>query len=119
FDHPHDEPFDRVPVPKAYATTQKTVAVEIRGTSLGKLYDGWLAYYDDVTRPVTEALFGRLCVVGLADGRVLVKQIRPAKAKGLFHFYSEAEDPILDVELRWAAPVEALAPKPHGRHRTR
>lgn len=91
--------------------TGSTVAVVIRGDSLGRTLNGWLAYYDDVRRPVTTDLMGKLCVVGLADGRILIKQIRKARQKGYFHLFSETEEPILDVEVEWAARVKALEPK--------
>ncbi|MFK5281894.1 hypothetical protein ACI3PL_20290, partial [Lacticaseibacillus paracasei] len=47
--------------------TRTTVAVEIRGTSLGPVFDRWLVFYDDRRDPPDDSLFGRLCVVGLED----------------------------------------------------
>jgi hypothetical protein len=90
--------------------TGTTVAVEIRGESLGALFDHWLIFYDQVRRPVTADLIGRLCVVGLADGRVLVKKIQRSRTKGLFHLVSNTEGPILDVAIEWAARVKHMAP---------
>ena len=88
-----------------------TVAVEIRGDSLGPLFDRWLVYYDDVRRPVTMDLIGRLCVAGLRDGRVLIKRIKKSQTKGLFHLISQYDDPILDVEIEWAARVKTMTPR--------
>ena len=42
-----------------------TVAVQIRGHSLGALFDNWLVFYDDVRDPPDESLVGRMCVCGL------------------------------------------------------
>ena len=91
--------------------TPNTVAVEVRGESLGPLFDRWLVFYDDVHRPVAADLVGKLCVVGLEDGRVLVKKLQRSRTKGLFHLLSNTEAPILDVPIEWAARVKGLAPR--------
>lgn len=91
--------------------TEDTVAVEIRGESLGSFFDRWLVYYDQVRRPVTPDLIGKLCVVGLEDGRILVKKIQRSRARGLFHLLSQTEGPILDVAIEWAARVKHMAPR--------
>lgn len=100
---------DRVPAPDD--ATKDTVAVEIRGESLGELFDQWLVYYDQVRSPVTQDLIGRLCVVGLPDDRILIKKIKRAKAPGFYHLLSNTEAPILDVEIIWAARVKSMVPR--------
>lgn len=92
-------------------STDSTVAVEIRGESLGSFFDRWIVFYDDVRRPITPDLIGKLCVVGLADGRVLIKKPIRAKQRGLYHLFSQAEDPILDAAVEWAARVKAIVPR--------
>ncbi len=101
-------PFGEVEAPEG--STDDTVAVEIRGESLGALFNEWLVFYDDVQSPVRPALHGKLCVVGLPDGRVLVKQIKPA-GDGRFHLISNTEDPLLDQHVDWAAKVKTMTPK--------
>lgn len=92
--------------------TDNTVGVIIRGDSLGTAFNGWVAYYDNVRNPVTDDLFFALCVCGLEDDRVLIKRIKPAATKGLFHLESNAGgDQINDVAVRWAARVTAVLPK--------
>lgn len=102
---------DEVPAPPE--PTDQTVAVEIRGTSLGPAFDRWLIYYDDIRRSVSESMFKQLCVVGLTDGRTLVKIVQPSKTKGLFHLISNTSEtpPILDVQIEWAARVIHMAPR--------
>lgn len=100
---------DRVPAPDGY--TESTVAVEIRGDSLGSFFDHWLVFYDDVRRPVTQDLVGKPCVVGLADGRVLIKKIQRSRTRGLFHLLSNVEPPILDVSIEWAARIKNMVPR--------
>lgn len=102
-------PFDEVAAPDG--ATDNTVAVEIRGDSLGSFFNEWLVYYDDVRAPVTPDLIGRLCVVGLPDGRVLIKKIKASSTPGLYHLLSQTEEPILDVEIVWAARVRSMTPR--------
>lgn len=106
-----NEELERVRAPND--ATPNTVAVEVRGDSLGALFDQWLVYYDDdeVRSPVTSDMIGRLCVVGLPDDRVLVKRIRRAKTLGLYHLDSNTEPTINDVEIAWAAKVKSMEPR--------
>lgn len=104
-----DGELDRVQAPEG--SNLKTVAVEIRGLSLGPLFEHWLVYYDDVRSPVTEDLYGRLCVVGLPDDRILVKRIRPARTPGYYHLESNSEPTMPDEEVIWAARVRNMTPR--------
>jgi transcriptional regulator with XRE-family HTH domain len=101
--------FDQVPAPEG--ATDSTVAAEIRGDSLGPFFDQWLVFYDDVRTPPTDDLIGKLCVVGLEDGRVLIKKLRRGSLDGAFTLQSQFEPPIYDVFLEWAAPVNTVAAK--------
>ncbi len=98
-------------VPAIGPVSEATVAVEIRGDSLGTFFDRWVVYYDDVRRPVTPDLVNKLCVVGLEDGRILIKKVARSKSRGLFHLLSQTEDPILDVSIDWAAKVKNMVPR--------
>lgn len=100
---------DRVSAPKN--ATRNTVAVEIRGESLGPVFANWLVFYDDVRSPVTSDMIGILCVVGLPDDRVLVKRIKQSRTPGFFHLESNTEPTILDVEILWAAKVRSIEPR--------
>ncbi len=102
-------PFDEVGAPDA--ASAKTVAVQIRGHSLGALFDNWLVFYDDVREPPGDDLVGRMCVCGLADGRVLIKALKRSHIGGLWTLLSNAEPPIYDVALDWAALVREMRPR--------
>lgn len=102
-------PFDEVEAPEG--ATDQTVAVEIRGESLGALFDQWLVFYDDVHDPPTGRLLRKLCVVGLPDGRVLVKRLERGQLPGRFNLLSNTEPPIYDVDVEWAAQVRAMTPR--------
>lgn len=102
-------PFDEVEAPAN--ANDNTVALGIEGASLGPAFDHGLVFYDDVRSPVTPDLHGRLCVVGLLDGRVLVKLLRSA-GDGTYHLISNSvEEPILNAEVTWAARVTDVRPR--------
>ena len=102
-------PFDEVPAPDA--ASGHTVAVQIRGHSLGALFDNWLVFYDDVRDPPGDDLVGRMCVCGLADGRILIKALKRSQNTGLWNLLSNLEPPIYDVVLEWAAVVREMRPR--------
>lgn len=105
-------PDDLEAVPAPPGATPNTVAVEIRGASLGPHFDHWLAFYDDVRRPLTEDLIGHLCVIGLSDERVLIKKVEKGAKKGLFRLLSNVgEAPIENVPIEWAARVRNMMPR--------
>lgn len=91
--------------------TDKTVAVEIRGTSLGELFDEWLVFYDDVRDPPGGKQINKLCVCWLADGRVLIKKLKRSHIDGYFTLHSNTEPPIYDVAVLAAAVVINMAPR--------
>jgi hypothetical protein len=98
-------------VERPYGASDTTVAVEIRGESLGPMFNRWLVFYDNVHRPPSVELAGDLCIVGLADGRILLKQLQRGRSQGLYNLLSPDEQPpIVDAKLEWAAPVSTLVP---------
>ncbi len=106
-----DGELDRVPAPENAGP--ETVAVEIRGESLGPLFERWLVHYDEIRSPITSDLLGQLCVVGLPNDKVLVKKVRNSKSRtpGLYDLLSNNEPPILDAPVVWAAKVKSMVPR--------
>jgi transcriptional regulator with XRE-family HTH domain len=102
-------PFDEVTAPDE--SSANTVAVQVRGHSLGALFDNWLVFYDDVRDPPGDDLLGHMCVCGLSDGRVLIKALKRSQIAGLWTLLSNIEPPIYDVALEWAARVRAMRPR--------
>jgi transcriptional regulator with XRE-family HTH domain len=102
-------PFDEVVT--SDDVNDRTVAVQVRGHSLGTLFDNWLVFYDDVHDPPGDDLVSRMCVCGLSDGRVLIKSLKRGQIAGLWTLLSNVEPPIYDVALDWAAPVRAMRPR--------
>jgi hypothetical protein len=72
-------------------------------------FNRWLIFYDDVRQAATLDHIGELCVVGLEDNRILVKQMQPGRAEGLSNLLSPTEKPILDVAIKWAAKVNSVS----------
>jgi hypothetical protein len=104
-----DEDYEEVPAPMG--AKEQTIAVEIRGKSLGPLFANWLVYYDDVRSPVTSDLIGHLCVVGLSDGRILVKEIQRNGRGGYKLLSNTSEPPIDTASVEWAAKVIDMRPR--------
>jgi len=90
----------------------KTVAVEIRGDSMrGIGEDGWLFYFDARREPITDDLLGELCIVGLDDGRVLVKTPYRGRAEGTYDLESTNAPTIRGVRIDWAGLITAIIPR--------
>lgn len=82
------------------------VAVTVQGDSMsGMLEDGWTVYYDDRREPPDESLCSKLCIVGLEDGRVLVKKLYPGRKSRHFDLHSTNAPALLDVPVDWAARI--------------
>lgn len=99
------------PVPPGW--TESTVAVEVRGDSMrGIALDGWLVYYDDRKGILTPEMLGEPCIIGLADGRVLMK-IPYEGRDGLFDLVSSNQvyDVMRDQVVEWASLVTAIVPR--------
>jgi len=93
-------------------STEHTVALEIRGDSMGgRIEDGDTVFYDDRRQPVTSDLLGRVCVIGRADGRIVIKKLMAGSKPGHFHLISYNAPPDFDVEVEWAAKVTSIRPR--------
>lgn len=102
-------PFGEIEAPEG--STDKTVAVEIRGESLGSFFDRWIVFYNDVRDPPGRDMIGKLCVVGLDDGRILIKKLAKGSNAKNFTLLSQFESPIFDVRVEWAARVTNMVPR--------
>ena len=91
--------------------TPTTAAAEIRGTSLGDLFNGWILFFDDRREGDATDRIGKACVVGLADGRVMVKRVERGQLPGRFTLRSVTEPPIYDAEVIWTALVTGMEPR--------
>jgi transcriptional regulator with XRE-family HTH domain len=88
----------------------RTVAVLVRGDSLGPIFDGWLCYYDTRREPVTDDLLGEMCVIGLNSGQIVVKKLLKGRIMGHYDLLSGSGSLLTDQLVTWAAPVTAMLP---------
>lgn len=87
------------------------VAVEVRGDSLFPTAEnGWRLVYTGEQSVLEDDVINRLCVVKLADGRVLVKRITRGSQPQRYHLLSTNAPMIEDAEILWAARVKAIIP---------
>jgi len=104
-------PFGEVAMPPV-GENKNMVAVEVRGDSMvGVADDGYLIYYNDRRDPPTDDMLGKLCVVGLDDGRVLIKKLHRGRGPGLYDLYSVIGAPLIDQSVEWAARVTCIIPQ--------
>jgi transcriptional regulator with XRE-family HTH domain len=91
--------------------TGEAIAVEVRGDSLVPVAeDGWKLIYTGQQTVLEEEVLNKLCVVALADGRVLVKRIVKGSKPQRYHLLSTNAPMIEDAEVIWAAKVRAIIP---------
>ncbi len=95
--------------------TGDEAALEVDGYSMG-IYapDGSVILYHDRRDPPTEDMLGEVCVVGLPDGRVLMKRLLRGSQRGLFE--SIVGETIRDQQIEWAGVVSIVI---HPRHAKR
>lgn len=97
---------DRPPFVKGQA-----VAVEVRGDSLLPVAeDGWRLIYTGNQTVIEDEVLNKLCVVQLADGRVLVKRIVRGSEAQRYHLMSTNAPIMENMEIVWAARVKAIVP---------
>lgn len=93
-----------------------TVALQVTGNSMrGVAQEGWLLYFDDQKAAPSTEMLGELCIVGLADDRVLVKYLHRGRGDGLYDLESATAPTLRDVPVRWAALVTAIIPRPQAK----
>ena len=101
-------PTDYIPTRDGWGP--KTAAVQIKGESLGRLFDRWYAIYDEVRDPPTDDLIGELCICETGDGMIYIKRLKKFRGKK-WTLESNVDAPIPDVTIKWAAKVKSIVPR--------
>lgn len=87
---------------------REVVAVEVTGQSMEPMIQpGDILFFTRHFMGVDERAVGNVAICETADGRALVKLIRPGRDKGTFDLYSinsALNGPEYGLRLRWAAP---------------
>lgn len=106
-DHEKGAGMDEVDVPHD-GMSPSTVAVRVRGSSMEPAYyDGDLIFYDRQENGDLTHLLGKECVVSLSDGRKFIKILK-RRPNGEWFLHSNNADPILDINIAWAAKVKFI-----------
>lgn len=107
-------PFAQIEAP--IGASGDEAVVEVSGHSMG-IYapDGSLILYDSRHTPPHEDMLGEVCVVGLPDGRALVKRLLRGSRRGLFDLESLVGDTLRDQRVEWAAVVQIVVHPRHAR----
>jgi hypothetical protein len=86
-------------------------AAIISGDSQYPLQEGWLIFYGAEHAGIAEDCIGKLSVVQVKDGPILLKTIKRARKKGLFRLESWNAPVREDVAVEWAAKVLDIRPR--------
>jgi transcriptional regulator with XRE-family HTH domain len=107
-------PFGEIEAPTGASGDE--AAVEVEGHSMGMYApDGSLVLYHDRRNPPTTDLLGEVCVVGLPDGRILVKRLLRGSEPRLFDLESLVGETLRDQRVDWAAVVSIVIHPRHAR----
>lgn len=87
------------------------VALKVKGDSmLPAMQEGWIIYYNREVFGMNGDCLNKLCVIGLHDDSVMVKELRKGYKKDAFNLHSYNAPIIEDVKLKWCAPVLFIKP---------
>lgn len=86
-------------------------AAVIRGDSMPPFQPGWVLAWRQRTDGVMREDIGKLCVVDVKKGPMLVKVLREGSKKGLWTLESWDGKDRKDVVLNWASPVLFILPQ--------
>jgi SOS-response transcriptional repressor LexA len=105
-DHAKGAGLDEVECPWA-DLAPSTVAVRVRGDSMAPAYyHGDIIFYEENHTDILH-LLGKECVVALTDGWRFIKTLRRTQT-GQWYLHSHNAEPILGVEIEWAAKVKLI-----------
>jgi transcriptional regulator with XRE-family HTH domain len=91
-------------------------ALEVAGHSMrGVADDGSLVYFSDQRTPPSRDMLGHPVIVETVDGRILMKRLLKGSRPGVYDLESLIGDTMADVELRWAAWIDAIIPPRRAR----
>jgi hypothetical protein len=113
--HDSDQgPFGEISVPIGAIGTE--AVVEVTGHSMGMYApDGSLILYESRFDPPHEDMLGEVCIVGLPDGRALVKRLLRGSRRGFYDLESVVGNTMRDQVVAWAAVVTQVIHPRHAR----
>lgn len=106
--------YGQVPMPPG--GSKDTVALDVDGDGIrGIAENGSIIYYDELRERPGAEMIGELCLVGLKDGRVLIKFLHEGRGRGLYDLESASSPTLRDQPVEWAALVTAIIPRAQAR----
>lgn len=84
--------------------------IDVHDHGLGSQFDNWLVFFHEIHKPVTSDLVGHFCVVGMADGQVVLRQLERGRTAKCYDLLSEFGTDFRDVAVSWAAKVKIIVP---------
>lgn len=108
--YPKEKVRDTSELPPGGGTT--TVAVQVCEGSMRGIADAnWLIFFDHEHRPPSPDLVGKLCVVEIEKGEVLLRTLQPGRKKGRYDLESPSFPTLRDRRVVWAARVTWIKPR--------
>jgi transcriptional regulator with XRE-family HTH domain len=93
-------------------TVASTSALEVLGGSMRGIADsGWLVFFDDDRRPPGAELIGKLCILELKSGDILVRTLQPGRKRARYDLESTTEPTLRDQQVIWAARITWIKPR--------
>lgn len=86
-------------------------AIEVANDALQPIPNGWLLFFHQESRTVSNRAVGGLSVVKSPEHTLpMVRRLGPGSDEGLYNLFSPHATEILDVQLEWAAPIISVRP---------
>lgn len=89
----------------------ETYALEAGAALRGVADSGWLYFFEHEQKKPSPDLIGKLCVVCLANGDVLIRVLQPGRKRGTFDLESSTEPTLRDQKVEWAARITWIKPR--------
>ncbi|MDQ7019135.1 MAG: S24 family peptidase [Robiginitomaculum sp.] len=106
------EGYSRVPWPIGIPMTEDLIAFEIRGDSMPPFERGDLVYLETSEALPGPEIIGKVCVVELDNGDLLIKKVRRGYTTGKYNLHSfDGRPPIEDATIVKAARVRSVVMK--------
>lgn len=100
-----DTPNERVSAPEGLEA-EGLFALKVTGNAFRPIRDGWIAYYHQAS-DVADEVMGELCVIELASGERLLKEIRRGSEPGRYTLLSwnSLVDPLENQDVKSASVI--------------
>lgn len=111
--HMLENALEMAPAPPT-SSPDTLMAAKVAGNGMLPMFsDGWVIYWDQAAQmqqePI-ERLLGKLCVVCVVGDHLFVRKLIQGRSPGHYDLWAANAEPLLDVEIQWAARVLWILP---------